>query len=54
MSVDLKDLETTPTLSLDPFGEAEKEPEVPAAPAPEAVKQQYDPSVRGRSTEENG
>ena len=24
MSVDLKDLETTPTLSLDPFGEAEK------------------------------
>ena len=32
MSVDLKDLETTPTLSLDPFGEAEKEPEVPAAP----------------------
>lgn len=26
MSVDLKDLETTPTLSLDPFGEAEKEP----------------------------
>lgn len=32
MSVDLKDLETTPTLSLDPFGEAEKEPEVPQLP----------------------
>lgn len=31
MSVDLKDLETTPTLSLDPFGEAEKEPEVPGS-----------------------
>ena len=42
MSVDLKDLETTPTLSLDPFGEAEKEPEVPAAPAPEAVKPAFD------------
>lgn len=31
MSVDLKDLEATPTLSLDPFGEMEKEAEVPAA-----------------------
>ena len=45
MSVDLKDLETTPTLSLDPFGEAEKEPEVPAAPAPEAVKPAFDESI---------
>ena len=45
MSVDLKDLETTPTLSLDPFGEAEKEPEVPAAPAPEAVKPAFVESI---------
>ena len=37
MSVDLKDLEATPTLSLDPFGEMEKEAEVPAAPAPEVT-----------------
>ena len=28
MSVDLIDLEATPTLSLDPFGEMEKEAEV--------------------------
>ena len=48
MSVDLKDLETTPTLSLDPFGEAEKEPEVPAAPTPEAVKQIGRASCRER------
>ena len=45
MSVDLKDLEATPTLSLDPFGEMEKEAEVPAAPAPEAVKPAFDESI---------
>ena len=45
MSVDLKDLEATPTLSLDPFGEMEKEAEVPVAPAPEAVKPAFDESI---------
>ena len=45
MSVDLKDLEATPTLSLDPFGEMEKEAEVPAAPAPETVKPAFDESI---------
>ena len=45
MSVDLKDLEATPTLSLDPFGETEKEAEVPAAPAPETVKPAFDESI---------
>ena len=54
MSVDLKDLETTPTLSLDPFGEAEKEPEVPAAPAPEAVKPAFDESILNDDERENG
>lgn len=45
MSVDLKDLETVPTLSLDPFGET-KEKEVPA-PEPEkpAVKPEFDESM---------
>lgn len=45
MSVDLKRFGNNADFEPGPFGEAEKEPEVPAAPAPEAVKPAFDESI---------